>query len=703
MKKTNKVLLSLASVSILATPLLAASCNRTAKFDQIDDGILKIAAGFSEKNVQGEALKGVVSAYNDWLNKNPDKANEGYLPVKYEFLPNGYQTGPLTTKLAAKERKTFWNILLNYPTSASIIAQNSMNLALSDEEFEALGIADAFKDSNKAIGGNTKNEKWVVPLGVSSEISSINKVLVGKFASELKDKMGVKYEESKSSKLKSYIEYYNSKSNGKKSYVDKFWKSAKANIDENVKTEISKMNLDLSDEIFNSYEKLVKFAIAARKMYPKDLSKPILGIDSLATAINVMTAAKTKGDLTKGFITPSPEHVIDGGYDYSSFLKDGTSQNKIFKDLLEIIFEGIKTGAVWVGGGGAYGSNLLTKHNMAINIGSTAGYSHTYIDSDHVTINYVNEEKNTIDSRDIFTLSEGKEKSLLKFTSGKYTNDIYASNSTNDPGKHNKKFVSKDKADELINKVKSNYAKYKLVRLGYDKNTNQLVLSKSNGKIDKGYKLKDEDKGKVVHLGVIFSGDQIEYSLVESTLIKEKKLDSNALLNKVDADWVSAPLKGKSEDKNSVFVQGPSMVLIHANERENKATKLFVNWMFKNKLNSIEFNKTKKAVKFDNIVPIDAFNQYSSYISPSKSYFETKNGDISKLKLNDASKIAFENLKKISSDSSNYQTADDVASVKSDKLRDAIGSAGRKMVNEVASSKPVDLKDFLAQIDKLFK
>ncbi|ENY68595.1 Hypothetical protein, predicted lipoprotein [Metamycoplasma auris 15026] len=690
MKKTNKVLLSLASISILATPLLAAACNRTGQFDQADDGILKIATGFSESGVQGEALQGVVASYNEWLKKNPDKKAEGYLPVQYEFLPNGYDTGTLTNKLAAKEHKTFWNILLNYPTSASILAQNNMNLALSNEEFEDLDLADAFKNGNKGIGGNTNNEKWTVPFGVSSEMNSINKIVVGKLVSELKEK-GVKIDENKSTKLKSYMEYYSSKSNGKKGYVDEFWKSAKASNEEDVKKEIAKMNLDLSDEIFNSYEKLVKFAIAARKMYPNDLSKPILGIDSLPTAINVMIAARTKGDLSKGFITPSVEHAVDGGYDYGSFQKSGTPQNKIFRELLEIIFEGIETGAVWVGGGGAFGSNLLTKHNMALNIGSTAGYSHTYIKENKITINYVEDEKNSINSGNLFELLNGDGKSLFQFKINNHTNKIYSNDYKDTVGKHDKKFVSKEKVDQVLAKVKDNYSKYKLVRLGYDSKSKKLG----------SYQLKGDYADKIISLGSIFDGDKNEYSLIDSSIIKTKELDTKALLNKDDADWVSAPLKGKVDDKNSIFVQGPSFVLIHANERENKATKLFINWMFKHKLDKIDFGTKKKTESFTNVSPIDAFNIYSSYISPTKSYFN--NNDTSKLKLNEASNKAFENFKKAINSPSDYQTADDVASVRSDKLRDAIGSAGRQIVNKVASGKKVKLDEFLAQIEKLFK
>ncbi|SYV90313.1 Uncharacterised protein, partial [Metamycoplasma alkalescens] len=107
------------------------------------------------------------------------------------------------------------------------------------------------------------------------------------------------------------------------------------------------MNIKLADDIFESYEKLIKFSIAAKKLFPKNVNRPILGIDSLATSINVMNASQSKGDLNKGYITPSDKHEVTGGYDYESFLEKNTPQNKVFEDLLKLVFEGIKEGAIW--------------------------------------------------------------------------------------------------------------------------------------------------------------------------------------------------------------------------------------------------------------------------------------------------------------------------------------------------------------------
>ncbi|BAP39649.1 P68 family surface lipoprotein [Metamycoplasma canadense] len=703
MKKINKVLLSISGLSAFSLPLLAISCG-SPRWDQNYDGILKIATGFSETNEQGIALKTIVDEYNKWRESGTEeekaqKQQEGHLKVEVNFLPNGYNTGPLTTKIGSKEQNTLWNIIINYPTAASILAQRKMNLALSNDEYEKLDIVDAFKNVNDDIGGNTSKEKWVVPMSRSSEMQSINKVVLGKFLKELSEIDGIKKDEQNMKKVKEYIDYYKSVAETDGKYVDEHWSSSKATNLEEAKEAIKKLDLTISDNIFKEYESLIKFAIAAKRLYPLDLAKPILGIDSLASVINVMNVAVTKGDKSKQYINPSPSHKINGGFDYESFIEEGTEQNKLFKSLLNVIFEGIKTGAVWIGGGGAYGSNLLTKHNMAISIGSTAGYSHTFIKStENKTYNYLltsDDKKEYLSTNDLVNILE-KEKEdgvVLKF--GQYKNKIYSSSYSKEVTGYNKKLSSKELEDKLLTNFKLN-PNFKLVKGTFDEQEKNVSLTK-----DISFKLKDDIDNKIVNLGKIFENDDANYILIDKDLVKTEQLTSSQLLNEIDADWISTPLvKNLNNDKKSVFIQGPSLVLIHANEKEDKATKLFVKWLFDHKLSSITFIKNKNSKNFSNIKPIDAFNEYGNYISPTKSYFNNKEAI---KKLNKANKIAFDNFKSIIDKPNEFQPAEDVSSSLSDKLRDAIGSGARKILNKVSRQQATTIDELVKIIIESFK
>ncbi|WP_438340339.1 P68 family surface lipoprotein [Mycoplasma sp. 125] len=706
MKRSNKILFSLSGLSLFAVPMFLASCgpsHSSARYDQVYDGKLKIATGFSENNVQGIGLKTIVSEFNKWLKsgsaeEQAKKTEKGYLPVEIVFTPNGYSTNALETKLSAKETKEFWNIMINYPTAASILAKLDMNLALPNDVYENLNIAEAFKHVNDEIGGNLESkEKWVVPFSRSSEMQSVNKVLLGKLLKELKE-AGVKMgEDASTTKVKEYIDYYGKTSQSDAKYVDTEWAKSKATDMEAAKKSILELNLTLDDSIFQEYDKLINFAIAAKKLYPSDLNKPILGIDSLASAVNVMNVAITKGNASAQYINPSSGHDLTGGYDYESFKQNGTFQNELFKKITKTIFDGIKSGAVWIGGGGSFGSSLLTKHNMAISIGSTAGYSHTYISGDTETINYIKDQKNKVEK--LYELVNKGDKDgndvVLKFKSGKHINNIYANKLSQGTtvGQYDKQLVSDEVGIKLADEFKKNN-KYRLLAGSVE--NNNLVLS-STLKIA----LSAEEIKKVVPLGTTFVNDGSSYVLVDNTLISQLVLSADKLLNFKDADWISTPLvKDASKDKKSVFIQGPSLVLIHANEKEDKATQLFVQWLFNTKLTSISFTNKGKPTEYKDVKPIEAFNYFSSYISPTADYI---NQDVNKIKgLNRASKIAFENFKKIQTNSNEYQPAEDVYSTSSDKLRESIGSAGRAIVNKVLNKKPVKFEDFINEILKLF-
>lgn len=717
MKKSNKILISMASVATLgALPLVAARCGGSQKFDQKFDGIIQIATGLSESNNQGAAIKGVVDEYNKWLNSGTDEEKEekkakGYLEARLQFLPNGYNTGPLSNKLSSKDQNTFWNILLNYPQAASILAQSEMNLALSDEEFDNLNLASVFKNTNKPIAGNKNHEKWVVPFGVSSEMQSVNKLVLGKLLNDLKSEVGLTIEEKNVKKnvkkVNEYIDYY-SKS-PKKNHIDTEWNKDKASDTEKVKKDILSMNIKLADDIFESYEKLIKFSIAAKKLFPKNVNRPILGIDSLANSINVMNASQSKGDLTKGYITPSDKHEVTGGYDYESFLTKNTDQNKVFEDLLKLVFEGIKEGAIWVGGGGAYGSNILTKHNMALNIGSTAGWHNTYIEETSSKIYFVDKKENEIDKNRYFNLYESKSSDdvVLKFNriedGSKNINKIYSHDSKSKIGRYDKKFKSKNEQDKFLNELKNNF-NAKLLEYEYDEKSNSLILGRdSKGDIVSSFKLNDTHKGKFKALGKIFNDDKTYSLVLDTSSISEKTISADGLLNEADADWINSPLVNKDGDKKSIFVQGPSMVLIHANESENKGTKLFVNWMFTHNIPEITLRRKKYSQTYKNIKPIDAFNRFGNYISPTNSYFADDKKEETIKVLNEATKLAFESFNLAIKDSENYQLAEDVSSVLSDKLRDSISTAGRKMVAQYTSNTAITFDDFMKQISNLFK
>ncbi|AIU33824.1 P68 family surface lipoprotein [Metamycoplasma hominis] len=689
MKKINKILLGLApAAALIAASGLSAACGHTGTgygFDQTDDGKLVLASGFSNTNKQGIALKAVVDAYNKWIKDN-NKQSEGYLPVEVKTLANGYNTNTLRSDLDAKNSNDFYNMTLNYPAAASILSQYKMNLAISKEDYDKFGIENGFNLGNDLIGGNTKKEKWVVPLSRSSEMLSVAKALVGKFIKELKD-LGVKISDKDNTKVNEYLKYYTDNTNEAQG-VNETWAHAKS--DKIDKEQIVKALPEMSDQIFRDYSSMINFSIQAKKMYNKDPLLNVIGFDSLPNVINTMTTSLTGGDINKGYIKPDEDKITTGGFDYSTFLKDANSeQSKLFKKIVDLILEGVKEGAVWIGGAGAYGSNNLLKYQLAMSLGSTAGYSHTFSTAKSLTNLKIKDTTTSLDQSTLEVSSQipkESDKWVIQIKSGKHTNGVYGKNNWASAKKYDKK-ITQEAADIIKKQVQGQEGYLVELSSTFEYKNNKISLKKVNKELD------------AVYLGKIYEGNEKEYFFLKKSQVVNEVVSSNKILNQDDADWISSPLAFDKTTKKAVFIQGPSILPIHANEKEDKATKLFINWMFQHDLENFEivevFKGEPKTTKFDGKQkPIDIFNEYGSYISPTKSYFSSDKAS----KLNTATKIAFDNFKQLDNKDSGYIPSEDIATSLSDVLREAITSAGKAALSKANVNEVFEYKEFVSKI-----
>ncbi|QKX40923.1 P68 family surface lipoprotein [Metamycoplasma hominis] len=695
MKKINKILLGLApAAALIAASGLSAACGHTGGgsgtsygFDQTDDGKLVLASGFSNTNKQGIALKAVVDAYNKWIKDN-NKQSEGYLPVEVKTLANGYNTNTLRSDLDAKNSNDFYNMTLNYPAAASILSQYKMNLAISKEDYDKFGIENGFNLGNDLIGGNTKKEKWVVPLSRSSEMLSVAKALVGKFIKELNG-LGVKISDTDNTKVKEYLDYYTTNKNEAQG-VDETWAHAKTEKLDEIKEQIVKALPEMSDQIFRDYSSMINFSIQAKKMYNKDPLLNVIGFDSLPNVINTMTTSLTNGDINKGYIKPDEDKITTGGFDYSIFLKDANSeQSKLFKKIVDLILEGVKEGAVWIGGAGAYGSNNLLKYQLAMSLGSTAGYSHTFSTAKSLTNLKIKDTTTSLDQSSLEVLGQKpgeSDKWVIQIKSGKHTNGVYGKDNWAKASKYDKK-ITQEAANIIKEKVQGQAGYLVELSSTFEYKNNKISLKKGNKELD------------AVYLGKIYEGNEKEYFFLKESQVKKEEVSSNKILNETDADWISSPLAFDKTAKKAVFIQGPSILPIHANEKEDKATKLFINWMFQHDLENFEIVEVSKKgetkTTFDGKQkPIDIFNEYGSYISPTKSYFSSGKAS----KLNKATKIAFDNFKQLDNKDSGYIPSEDIATSLSDVLREAITSAGKAALSKANVNEVFEYKEFVSKI-----
>ncbi|WP_412031528.1 P68 family surface lipoprotein [Metamycoplasma buccale] len=690
----NKKLLLLASAPVASIfAITGISCQ--TRFDQNYDGRIQIKMGFAENNDQGKALRALVNKYNEWLEANPEKKAEGYLPMDLTLAPNGYDTGQLQQDLETKNRSTFYNLAINYPAAASLIARYKMNLGISDEDYESFKIAKTFKDVNNLIAGNYKKEKWTVPMSRSSEMAAVNKLVLGKMLNKLKTEYGVKLNDSNKKIIEECINAYNNAAADKKNSVDGVWKDVELK-DQTAKDKLKEelKNYILSDEAFTSYTKLIELAIWMKRMYPEKTDLYMLGLDSVPNAINSIVSSLTKGELSKGYVTPDPNNTQTGGWNFSSFYKDkNSSEYKIFKETVEMILKGIKAGAVWVGGSGAYGSSDLTLHKMPISIGSTAGFTHTFSNGKILFKGLNGIDNNTeIDYGRIIEKSTSNDE-LLQFDNLEHKNKLYKSTYAGVVGSFDKKSASAE-MDALLSDIDS-LAGGVLTTSSKVVEENGKVYAKVNGK-----KIEIPNAKKIGKF--LNSKGQPEkydtYYIPKDYIFIAK---GGTIANKSDVTWLSAPnyATGKSGETGSVFTQGPSFIGIHANEKEDKATKLFVNWFYTHKFDKLKIGNKE----YENVVPLDAFNLYGNYISPTESFFQKSESDPVIKNLNEAMKIAYQNFKKAFDHPNDTKIVEDVASPFSNTLRKSVESAMKSMLNAAASTGSVSFESFLNSFKNNFE
>ncbi|TPR54651.1 P68 family surface lipoprotein [Metamycoplasma neophronis] len=716
MKKINKVLLGLAPIaSAIAIAPIAASCGGggTARFDQDLDNKIVLATGFAKDGQQAVALQSIVDYYNEHVNKDA-----GW-KVTVNYLANGYNTDSLSAKLNAKDNQTFWNVLINYPAAASIIASYDMNLAIPNDMYESFGFAPAFKNVNSTIAGAKNGEKLVAPMSRSTEMITVSKILLGKLLDELHTLAEVPFG-SNVTLINKYIDYSKSQVE-ERAFVDSVWtEQSRAEINEELKAKIKELVPAIDDSIFNSYESLIKMAIAIKKIYANNPNLYVLGMDSVPNAINTMVGAADAGNASKGYVTPDAENAADGGWDYTTFIENPKStQRAVFKAAADIIIEGIKNKALWIGGNGSYGSGNLISYKLAMSMGSTAGWDKTFVSSSKAINNYyIKGTSDSVDIADTVLTTDPVAKSVkendkayvaFQVKSGKYVNQVYKSTvpdfSKVSSAKHQYKLSAALTSEDM-----SAYAGWYFVPA-------KSIFTVKNGKLEVSYKNNTNadqtleiPAGKFVELPNVTKGTtQAEnYFLISPEFVEVKQQTQTSVVNEADADWIGSPFsKEQNSPHKAVFVQGPSMIGIHSNKQEDEKTLSFMDWFFKGTIPTLTITyrpkgQPEKVFTKENVKPIDMFNYVGGYVSPTNSFFQSNPEQFG---LNTANTLAFNQFNLINSQNHDgvYVPAEDVASVKSNPLRDSITSAALGLFSKAASSPgEVTFESFITNISNGF-
>ncbi|QGZ97339.1 hypothetical protein GE118_00795 [Mycoplasma sp. NEAQ87857] len=402
------------------------------------------------------------------------------------------------------------------------------------------------------------------------------------------------------------------------------------------------------------------------------------GIDGPVALFVQALYAKLGADNSKMIITPS---TVDGkvSISFSSIHSPQTETYREAKIIYDAISEAAKSGGLKLLTGGQFASNDQTKHKYAFSIGSSAGYNHNFVTKGTSTIELNKSVEGYSSISKLFTidndfesnnskfivsmekLSEevnGKSKTYKKFkdliTSGdvlgfisRYENPIYKSTFDYSTTANQQKYFSghqyksasaeddalltkamnlqdgimllfniskasaeqKTYIDKLVAKAKesNNFGGY-LYSADLDANKRDKYVSfvfanAYTGKYSsKSRKLAAGFDAEIAKLGFVSNKTELSSLLEESELLP-----------------LIAPTKWeKTDPKKVVYSQGPSIMGIHSNEKGDKATKLFVSWLFsKDKFTFKKDGDDEKTMR-EPQTPADFIQKEMNYIIPTR-------------------------------------------------------------------------------------
>ncbi|WKX02474.1 P68 family surface lipoprotein [Candidatus Mycoplasma mahonii] len=635
MNKLNKSVLTLGAIGASLAPVVVAVACVGSSVDNSD--IVVIKTTWAKSGPQYKALDAVVKQYND-----TKKDEVGFKTVKVVHVQGGYGTIlPIELKeIKNNHMKNVANLFIDYPDAlgqlVSIEKELNFNIhGLSRDQFE-----EAFTDVNDEIGGVDKGGFYSIPFSKSTDMMTINIPVMANIIKtmsasdkitfvpgidiEYREAVGnapiVKPVSSITKKINEYIlaaEVSESLESEELTYIENAWEEDTAGS-----ASLTGAPMLVNDDTFKSYEKLLAFITAAQTYFSglngKDDSIHVMGHDAPTNMLYTMAFGKKGSDMSQ-FLFKKGSDPNEKGLDY--LYKDaGSTEEETLKSVLGMLHPSISNGGLFINGGGSYTSTEMIKHNFAISIGSTAGYSYNFNGTNAASASVkLAKAKGTMEKGDDYKLGKydvsfGRPlpahlaKGAIASTIGKYNNPVYPNTYTGVLGKYDIK-ISEAIVSEAINTA-------------VEATTVDAPIA--------GYFVEDVIGTYDRYVGGVHAFDKRKSSMyVPATSVVVKQITDAQTLQKEEVVFTTAPLKVGADDSNGVLMsQGPSIIGIKTNKVMDMASTIFIKWFFdKNNLMTKESNSPSVA---------EYFTKTSQYIIPYKDAFKVRNS------YKEGTKIAFD-------------------------------------------------------------
>ncbi|MFV8401206.1 P68 family surface lipoprotein [Mycoplasma sp. 2634B] len=732
-------------------------------FDQTNVENVTIGVTFSKGGPQYKTLEAIATKYNSLIQEQADKF-KGALPVKIKSLGSGYKAGGDSVNRDlnpdAPNKDAFENIIVNYPDVASNLASSNMLLSFNDQvedyNLDLTSFEESFLSANVQTQNIDRVSTWVLPGFKSTTVLAINSPVLSYILDTMKSN-GLKINPSFEEKVNNIITLGTPDRAG----VKQIWGTPVSNVATVVGNYAKSLPAEgLDESVFNSYSSLMKFAITAQSLFSVS-SKPnsglyVFGVDDFAAVFNqalysrIYSDEKVDGNVIKArsFMMESVSKSSTGqiSIDYGIIKKEGSLANELAKEIYSETSDAVKAGALRIFPGGQYSSNDQVKHKFAFSIGSTAGYSHNYIEEgslvqlvfdNNSSLSYTMQSNLYANSGSgLFTVSavqaNDKNNALLNIVSGFTHKNSILPFSANEKavGKYNYKFATEQdqttftelaKTYNLNAQALTNENKFVFGIIPYNdeaaKNdptlkaandkliealkTNKIfagILSGKNGKyisfmLNNAYAVSQIDdptgakdkKGQTAKINVA-TLNETATTLLGKVGFTYKALDSTQSLSEKELLSWHTPLKWNKDEKyNVVYLQGPSIIGIHANDKGDAATKLFVKWLIETK-DKMEFNVEidQNKVKTYNDTPLNVYQLSMGYITPFKGFYENKEF---RKQLNPYLQVTFDMFEKLSvksdAEADKFVSFEEPSSTFSSTFREGIQTGFNNLQNSV--------------------
>lgn len=631
------------------------------RYDVPDTAEITIGVTWSTGRDQWNTFENIINVYNEKMKNEP-----GFKPVKLANLGSGYSDGANKILNELNSEVMAYSGIFNYAAVAATLAQKDMLLDFNEAgETNTIPLStfnERFLSSNKTteyIKNSSGQGLYLLPYAKSSTIFSINAPVLYYIIKNMLEN-GATLKEG-DTQMANFYEQLKTKGAADFEGVKSIWGEPVTNASELVN------HMVIGYDIFQNYSELIDFSKVAQKMFTESgrsdaVSKDVhvFGIDDPAgffeTNVFQDVDANYKDSLF-ATVTNDGRNTVS----FKALVTDGsTTQNKA-KLIYNKYLEAMKIGALVLNEGGVYSSQKQIYHKYAFSIGSSAGYSHSYIKSGDRLFSFVNKTSSPLINQDlniksnrddvlsfsavpananseeqtaflnsVFPPKNGQPNRNLKEVyktdfsnliafAGKYKNPIFASTYSH-------------KLDSYESQILQGYddvARAAFSAEGVNADSKLLLFSGRTPSDPAPENFLNDVKTKLENSSLgIFAGEMKNNKDVYSLLVISKDGSTEGIislmtelgytyepssdskeLSKEEGIGLQPPTKWSPENtKKVVYAQGPSLIGIHTNTDGDAAMRMFAHWLVTN-TDLFEFEKGQPAQK---ITPY--FEKNASYI-----------------------------------------------------------------------------------------